>query len=559
MDLHANPLDPRSHPTSPSFTYLRVLLSASTSSVAGLLMLGENPAFAYPLPTIDESTQLSAIDHTSNQNDAASIEIPESVADSESDRDLYEFDLSHQAHHFISYEAEIAQEESSENEIHFVRSALVSELQQSALESAESRDVEISTVDFTDASLQTYFQTEDAQVDWVAWFDHVQAIDGESPEKENPTSIAQSLNEFDTYETRAESLLSEPLTAQTIDQEEEDILLESEEQPIASFEPLTLNLQGVYLLEGGDSSARARLSGSYAFTPNVLLGTTIDLTTGDGFAASSESGFDLNELFVTVSPSTVPSLRFTLGMIDLTSYFDRNSFAKDAATHFFNPVFQTNPALASAGLGSRPGVMVNWDVTDHLILRGAAFSSDRDLGEFAFDAAAAEVGVRLGNAIIRGTYVNSRDAGRESGFQEIFQFDRGNDTFGILPNDREVAYGVNAEYFIPEINLGLFARYGWYENQTLGRNGNTYSFGVNVLDLFFADDRLGIAYGRDLSNNSLRRRRGDEIPDVFEAFYDVRLTRNLRAGVSLQGRDAWSETVLGLRVRADLDLAGLWR
>jgi hypothetical protein len=118
---------------------------------------------------------------------------------------------------------------------------------------------------------------------------------------------------------------------------------------------------------------------------------------------------------------------------------------------------------------------------------------------------------------------------------------------------------VNAEYFIPEVNLGLFARYGWYDNQTLGRSGNTYSFGVNLLDLFFADDRLGLAYGRELSNDSLRRDRGDEIPDVFEAFYDVRLTRNLRAGVSLQGRDAWSETVLGLRVRADVDLARLWR
>jgi hypothetical protein len=333
---------------------------------------------------------------------------------------------------------------------------------------------------------------------------------------------------------------------------------EASEQASALGEPI-VTAQGVYLLEGGESSARARLSASYALTPNVLFGATLDLTTGDAFTDSPEDGVDLNELFVTVSPPTVPSLRLTLGMIDLTSYFDRNSFAKDAATHFFNPVFQTNPALAAAGIGSRPGVLVNWDLTDNLSVRGAAFSSDRDLDEFAFDGAAAEVALRLGNLIVRGTYATDRDAGQDSGFNEIFQFQRGDDEFGLQPNDREVAYGVNAEYFIPEINLGLFARYGWYENQTLDRGGNTYSVGLNALDLFFADDRLGLGYGRALSNDSLRRDRGDDIPDVWELFYDVRLTRNFRAGASLQARAAFSETVAGLRLRADFNLSDLWR
>lgn len=319
-----------------------------------------------------------------------------------------------------------------------------------------------------------------------------------------------------------------------------------------------ITLQGVYLLEGDESSARARLSGSYAISPNVLIGTTLDLTTGDAFADSEEDGFDLNELYVTVSPPTLPNFRVVVGMIDLTSYFDRNSFAKDAATQFINPVFQTNPALAAAGIGSRPGILVNWDLTDHVSLRGATFSSDRDLDDFAFDGAAAEIALRTGNLIVRGTYVTDRDAGQNDGFQEIFQFDRG-DEFGLLSDDRETAYGINAEWFVPELNLGFFGRYGWYENQALNENGNTYSFGINALDLFFADDRLGLGYGRALSNNGLRRDRGNEIPDVLELFYDARITPNLRAGVILQGRDAWSETVLGLRIRADLNFAELGR
>ncbi|PSB60389.1 hypothetical protein C7B61_17560 [filamentous cyanobacterium CCP1] len=560
MDLHLKPIEPRSHSASPSFMYLRVLLSISTSSVGGLLLLGENPVQAYPVQPNSESVNVNAIDITTVENEIATIETIESVDNSENSGDLYEFDL-----RFIDSNNEEFQAEpdiDSKNEIRFVRSTLISEFNHSDLEQSELPSLDSSTVDFTDESLQAFFQTEDEQTDWVAWFDHVQAVSQEAPETALDSATVSessnhSANQSEAYETNAAALLAEPLNAQSIESAVEPIVTESE-QPI-DLAPLTLNLQGVYLLQGDESSARARLSGSYAFTPNVLLGATLDLTTGDAFTNSPEDGFDLNELFVTVSPSTVPNLSFTVGMFDLTSYFDRNSFAKDAATHFFNPVFQTNPALAAAGLGSRPGILVNWDVVDNLILRGAAFSSDRDLGDFTFDSAAAEVGVRLGNAIIRGTYVNSRDAGRQSGFREIFQFERGNDAFGILSGDREVAYGVNAEVFIPEVNMGLFARYGWYENQTLGRNGNTYSFGANLLDLFFADDRLGLAYGRELSNNSLRRDRGDEIPDVFEAFYDVRLTPNLRAGVTLQGRDAWSETVLGLRVRADLNLAGLWR
>jgi hypothetical protein len=570
MDLHANSIAPRSHHASPSLPYLRVLLSIGTSSIGGLLGLGETPVQAYSVPPKSDLT--SAIDSITTETEMATSELITTIADEHS-YDVYEFDL--RLEDTSDPSAQLGQETDSEIELFWGQSSIVSELANSASESVDSPNFHSHSPsnfsDQTDTLPQDSLQVDHTELDWVEWFDQVYAAtEREAWEEQNQESMVVSAadseesaaddeNDFGQYETRAADLLPESSTSSTIELAEEPVFTEAEQPLLDLTDRLVLNLQGVYLLEGNDSSARVRLSGNYLFTPNVLFGATLDLTTGDAFGETAEDGVDLSELFVTIAPSTVPTLRFTVGMIDLSGYFDRNSFAKDAATQFFNPVFQTNPALASAGLGSRPGVMVNWDVTDDLILRGAAFSSDRDLGHFTFDSAAAEVGVRFGNGIIRGTYISSRDAGRQSGFREIFQFDRGNDGFGVLSGDREVAYGVNAEYFIPEVNLGLFARYGWYDNQTLGRSGNTYSFGVNLLDLFFADDRLGLAYGRELSNDSLRRDRGDEIPDVFEAFYDVRLTRNLRAGVSLQGRDAWSETVLGLRVRADVDLARLWR
>lgn len=321
-------------------------------------------------------------------------------------------------------------------------------------------------------------------------------------------------------------------------------------------EPL-VQVQGIYTLQGNESSARLRVSASYPITPNVLIGGSVDLTTGDAFSDSPEQGLDLNELYVAVSPTEIPSLRFVVGMLDLTSYFDRNSFAKDAATQFFNPVFQTNPALAAAGLGSRPAILMNWTVADPLEIKVAGFSSDRDLNDFAIDGVAGEVALRLDNFIIRGTYITDRDAGQNDGFQEIYGLPRGSD-FGIDSDDREVAYGVNAEYFIPEIKLGLFGRYGWYENVDLDQGGTTFSLGFNLLDIFMPDDRLGLAYGRELSSDTLRAD-DEDYPDVWELFYDFRITPNLRAGVTLQAFDQFSETIAGFRIRADFDSSDFGR
>ncbi|MEM6353745.1 MAG: porin, partial [Cyanobacteria bacterium P01_D01_bin.14] len=61
-------------------------------------------------------------------------------------------------------------------------------------------------------------------------------------------------------------------------------------------------------------------------------------------------------------------------------------------------------------------------------------------------------------------------------------------------------------------------------------------------------DRLGLGYGQQLSNGDLRSGR---IPDVWEIFYDASVYENVRAGISLQSREEFSDTFLGIRVRAD--------
>jgi hypothetical protein len=315
-----------------------------------------------------------------------------------------------------------------------------------------------------------------------------------------------------------------------------------------------LQLQGVYLNQGDESSARARLFAEYPLTPRVLVGATLDLTDGNAFTDSPDQGLSINELYLATALQDLPNLRFVVGQLDLTSYFDRNSFAKDAATHFFNPVFQTNPALSATNIASRPGALVNWSLNDNIEAKAAIFSSSQSLSDFSLDGFAGEVGLRYGNAIIRGSYATSRDAGSESSFQEIFGVNRGNNRFGIAEGDREESYGVNAEVFIPNLKLGLFGRYGWYNNRDADLNADTYNIGLSFLDLIVPNDRLGLAYGRGLSNDRLRRRIDDEIPDVLEVFYDFPFLTNLRLGVSLQSLNEFSETIAGFRIKTEFDL-----
>jgi hypothetical protein len=310
--------------------------------------------------------------------------------------------------------------------------------------------------------------------------------------------------------------------------------------PGKAITPPFLGLQGAAIYQGDEFSARARVYGRYFLSPNILFGSTIDLTTGNAFADTNSEGLNINELYVAANLPNVPNLRFVIGQMDLTSYFDRNSFAKDVTTQFFNTVFQTNPALAQANIGSRPGALVNWRVTDNVEAKAAVFSSSASLSDFNLNAFAGEVDVRVGNFIVRGTYASGRNA-ENGGFPQIFQRNPGPSS-----NDRIEAYGFNAEYFIPEIRLGIFARYGWYNNLTLNASANTYSFGINALDLFLPNDRLGIGYGQQLSSRS-----GS---DVFEAFYDLPVYQNIRLGFSFQGLNGFSETILGVRVKADLDI-----
>lgn len=321
-----------------------------------------------------------------------------------------------------------------------------------------------------------------------------------------------------------------------------------------AFNDPRLQFQGVYIYQGEEGSGRARVTGVYPLTPQFLVGGTIDVVDGNAFTDSRREGINVNELYVAATIPELPNFRIVAGQLDLTSYFDRNSFAKDAATMFFNSTFQTNPALAATGIGSRQAALVNWSITDNAEAKVAIFSSSRELNDFSLDGFAGELGIRFGNFILRGTYATNRDAGNDDGFREIFQIDRGNGRTGLLEGDREEAFGVNAEVYIPQIRMGIFGRYGQYYNWEVDRSANTFSAGVTFLDLLTPSDRLGIAYGRGLSNETLRQRSDDQVLDVLEIFYSFAVLPNLSLGLTFQALDGLSESILGIRVKTDFNL-----
>lgn len=304
--------------------------------------------------------------------------------------------------------------------------------------------------------------------------------------------------------------------------------LEDPNQPLTAT---SLNLEGLYVLQAGQSSARARLSGSTFLTPNLLVGGALDLVTGPDLTNSD--GVQLTELYVAAAVPGVPGLRFRLGQLDITSYFDRNSFAKDVGRDFFNSTFHTNPALIAGAnaTASRPGGLVQWSLNDDLTLSAATFSSAANITDFALDGFAGEVSLRTGDLILRGTFLT----GRDTDFQGT--------------GDRLDAYGVNAEWFLPQTNLGFFGRYGQL-NSSGGFSGSTYSLGMNAFDVFMDEDRLGLAYGRNLPSASVN----GLTPDVLEVFYDFEALPNVRMGFTFQQRNQLRESFAGFRIRSGLEL-----
>lgn len=149
--------------------------------------------------------------------------------------------------------------------------------------------------------------------------------------------------------------------------------------------------------------------------------------------------------------------------------------------------------------------------------------------------------------LARLTFVTGRDTG-VSTFRENDRLLR-----PIRPGDRVTAFGLNGEAFFPEIRLGAFFRYGYYRSEVTQVDADHFSLGVNLLDIFRPDDRLGVGYARALSNANFLLP-GERTPDVLEVFYDLKVRDRIRVGFSAQAQDGFSRGVFGVRAKLDFPL-----
>ncbi|MEN9240421.1 MAG: hypothetical protein Q6J68_06645 [Thermostichales cyanobacterium SZTDM-1c_bins_54] len=338
-------------------------------------------------------------------------------------------------------------------------------------------------------------------------------------------------------------ILTPPAPDLSISQSAQDLQVQAPPPPPPQ---LSLDAQ-VGLKVTSDQGVAGRLGTvtRYTLGSNTILGLDVDIIGGSLFGPS---GIDVKQLFIAQSIPGLENLRFLAGKLDLTAAFDRNSFAKDNLTHFFNFNFGTNPALVAGGLGAKPAFLVDWLVTDDLAVKVAPFASQFVGDVFQFDSLAGEVAFRFQeNYVTRLTFVTGRDTG-VSTFRENDRLLR-----PVIPGDRVTAFGLNGEAFFPEIRLGAFFRYGYYRSEVTGVDADHFSLGVNLLDLFRPQDRLGIGYARALSNYNFLLP-GERTPDVLEVFYDLKVRDNIRVGFSAQAQDGFSRGVFGVRTKIDFPL-----
>ena len=335
-----------------------------------------------------------------------------------------------------------------------------------------------------------------------------------------------------------------PLLDSTLSQSAQD--LQAQQVPPPPPPQLTLDAQvGLQATSAQGLAGRLGTVTRYTLGSNTVLGLDVDFIAGSLFGPG---GIDVKQLFIAQSIPGLENLRFLGGKLDLTAIFDRNSFAKDNLTHFFNFNFGTNPALVAGGLGAKPALVADWLISDELSVKIAPFASQFVGDVFQFDSLAGEVAFRFQeNYVARLTFVTGRDTG-VSTFRENDRLLR-----PIRPGDRVTAFGLNGEAFFPEIRLGAFFRYGYYRSEVTQVDADHFSLGVNLLDIFRPDDRLGVGYARALSNANFLLP-GERTPDVLEVFYDLKVRDRIRVGFSAQAQDGFSRGVFGVRAKLDFPL-----
>lgn len=223
-------------------------------------------------------------------------------------------------------------------------------------------------------------------------------------------------------------------------------------------------------------------------------------------------------------------LAVSLGRLDLTNYFDKNTAANDETTQFISDALVNNPALGLTSNGS--GVVAVYDAKNGINFKLGAQQSDpnaTNLSESIFSLA--EVG-----------YVARPFSLPEGNYRAWFRHDNSS-------GRARDAYGVSLDQKLNP-NITLFARYGSAESDT--QRDRFYSGGLELKYGLVLNplDAWGVGYSYlDLGS-------GDS-EHLQEAYYNFHLAERLRLSLHLQhvteerfGGGKFGYLLPGLRIQA---------
>jgi hypothetical protein len=174
------------------------------------------------------------------------------------------------------------------------------------------------------------------------------------------------------------------------------------------------------------------------------------------------------------------SLGMTGGIIDATEYLDDNAFANDENSQFMNEVFVNNSLanLPSYDIGGAAEL----ELFERWSLRGVYMNSENDR-EKTYNYYGGQLGCRLdllgeGNYRVYGYITDKRFLDSSEVKEESLW-----------------GFGASLDQKLGEI-LGVFARFGWQDDEAAVNHDLFYSGGLNINGKLWkrADDEIGFGY-----------------------------------------------------------------
>ena len=341
---------------------------------------------------------------------------------------------------------------------------------------------------------------------------------------------------------------------QTISEKVEEALADHDAKSVVLGIDAAMVTQGVSQTEGPDSDADGQLyalaSADLFFSARIAQNTTLfaDIVGLSGSPPDSEVGglTLLNGYAARLVQQNQVNLReawmrteffdqkfaLTLGRVDLTAFFDRNTAANDETTQFVSDALVNNPMLGLSSNGA--GAAIVYDPKGSWNVKLGVQQSDpnaTNLSESMYTLA--EVGYRarpsfLGEGNYRGWY-------------------RTDNSVGVTRS----AYGASIDQKLNSY-ITAFARYGNSEADT--GDDQFYSAGLQFEKgpVFNPMDVWGIGYAQlELASS--------EEEKLFETYYNLHLSEKLHLSFHLQyvietrlGGDEQGFLVPGLRIQAGL-------